>query len=249
MSNYGPTPLVKALLDYFKAKSPEIIVEMAVPCLAEEAPKVVCDPSNIMCRLSEAKDSLVPYIEQSGLSKENSSYVASAVIGAIGLRYLYNRFSASNPYDLIKNIINAEFGKNSPIAMEIFNAFEKSIQDAIDAQLKELEDKYKTLNKDLSVKEKTDFIQSNQQIALDKAKAQMEHGLKANKPQLLANAQAVINAPENVAAPVAAGAQAAIGPQMSAKAQARNELQEMVQRAFFVSPQLSTQAKAMVKTK
>ncbi len=251
MANYGPTALAKAFIEYFQEKATDPVTITAVvnetaPAIAknvvEEAQKEVC--STLICTLSEAKDNLVPYIEKVGVAKDYSGYIATGLVvfGALGVAY--KRFNASTPYDLIKNIIAKEFGKGS-IADEIFKAFEKSIEDAIDAQLKEFADKYKMTSKQLSVKDKADFTQQNQQTKIDALKAQLERGaLKANRESLIAAAKAVTEASDKVVtAPAAPGTQEAVhGPRLSAKAQAQMDLQKMVKIVFFIAKQISEEA-------
>ncbi len=244
MSIYGPTALTNALLSYFTEKTPDVIAAAAPAAtpIIPEVTQAVCS-SEILCKLEEVKDAVAPYIEKTGLSKTNSSYIASGVVGVLVLRHLYNRFGASTPYDLIKNIITKEFGKGS-IADEIFKAFEKSIQDAVDAQLKEYAEKFPLIANTMSVKERADFTQQSQQIAIDGVKTRLELGLKANKTQLMANAEAVTKAPANEAAPVAPGTQEGVhGPSISVKAQAQIDLQNMVKTAFFKAQEIGEAAK------
>lgn len=101
-----------------------------------------CPAGDFVCELTDHKMHLPSFLssviaqfeETTGVSK----YVAGPAIttGAIYLtgRYLMNKYKAKDGYDLIQKIIDAEFGPGS-VADHLFKAFEKAIEDAIDAIL------------------------------------------------------------------------------------------------------------------
>jgi hypothetical protein len=101
-----------------------------------------CPAGDFVCELTDHKMHLPSFLssviaqfeETTGVSK----YVAGPAItaGAAYLtgRYLMNKYKAKDGYDLIQKIIDAEFGPGS-VADHLFKAFEKAIEDAIDAIL------------------------------------------------------------------------------------------------------------------
>lgn len=118
-----------------------------------------CPAGDFVCEMTDHKMHLPSFLssviaqfeETTGVSKYVAGPAITAGAAYLTSRYLMNKYKAKDGYDLIQKIIDAEFGPGS-VADHLFKAFEKAIEDAIDAILNRAKQDSKDA-KPMSIKE------------------------------------------------------------------------------------------------
>ncbi|MBN9288544.1 MAG: hypothetical protein BGO43_03470 [Gammaproteobacteria bacterium 39-13] len=155
-----------------------------------------CTVGDIACEMTDGKYNLPTTLsnllakgEEFGVSRYISGSAALLIgFGVIGMPYLYKKYSATTPLDLVRNIIKKEFG---PFAAEIFEAFKKAIEDAIDKVIKDIAGDLGTNTEGMSKKDLEDTKAKLMQSRLEAILPTLATTLKSNKVDLEQAAKAI----------------------------------------------------------
>lgn len=197
----------------------------------------VCKAGDLLCEHTDGKRHLPGLMSNiintsenlTGIDRHISGLAGLGLSGFLLLRKLYQRYNAKTFQDLILNIIKAEFG-DPKVALEIFNALIKNIDDAIDVLLDDFLSKFPNAANAQSVNEKAELRNRFSKQVVDRVLEGLKADLQANKEQLLEQAQQASmplnDMVEQIKNPIPAipGAQSAPGKQETAARDSLNEL-------------------------
>ncbi len=233
MANQGPS-LLSALFNYVVAQAD------AVPVPVAQSLKGICAAGDILCEMTDGKRHLLPLLstiintaeETTGINRYYSGPVALCLVGALGANYIYRKYKPKSAFDLLLNIVKAEFG-NSVIAIEIFNALKKSIEESIDKEVEQFTQKFATTSQGMAKDAKEAAKDKLTKALFDRLMPVLAQNLNANKEELKATAQAASSPIADligatVQLPAIPGAQCDAAPVRSFQAQAQAQLKDIV---------------------
>lgn len=120
--------------------------------------------------------------EVTGIHRYVTGVPVLAFTGYVGYQIYKKKYGATDPLDLIRKIIEKEFGVGST-ADKIFNIFVKEIETSVDAALKEFATKFKVNSEGLSISQQAELRKNTKKQIIEQTAAALPMHLQDKRDQ------------------------------------------------------------------